>query len=70
MIHVTPAPEPSDFDAVVRQPGLRAIAEMVGETPPRSAGRRHKKIAERREDIPSAKLPDYWAIIGQKCSMP
>ncbi|MEX8499292.1 hypothetical protein [Leptothrix ochracea] len=30
MIRVAPAPEPEDFDGKVRQPGRRAIAEMVG----------------------------------------
>jgi hypothetical protein len=33
MIPVEPAPEPPDFDKKVRQPGLSAIAEMVGEPP-------------------------------------
>jgi hypothetical protein len=31
MIPVEPAPEPADFDSKVRQPGLSAIAELVGE---------------------------------------
>jgi len=30
MMKVIPAPEPDRFDAEVRQPGLRAIAELVG----------------------------------------
>lgn len=33
MIHVEPAPEPAEFDAEVRVPGLRAVAEMVGKSP-------------------------------------
>ena len=60
MIPVTPAPTPPDFDARVRQPGLLAIAELVGETPPRAAGRRHARIAASREEIPPNKLPPYW----------
>ncbi len=41
MIRVTPAPEPPDFDAKVRQPGLLAIAEMTGQMPthPRKSGK-------------------------------
>ncbi len=40
MIHVEPAPEPPEFDAMVREPGLRAVAEMVGKKPstPRAGG--------------------------------
>jgi hypothetical protein len=62
MIRVAPAPPPEGFDATVRQPGLRALAELVGEAPEtqRGAGRSFKKIAERREDIPPVKLPPYW----------
>ena len=49
MIRVTPAPEPPEFDRLVRKPGLSAIAELVGEpqSTPRP-GRRIKKVAERR----------------------
>jgi hypothetical protein len=62
MIHVEPAPTPAEFDEAVRQPGLRALAEMVGEPPPvpRKAGRPYKKIADTREQIPSDRLPPYW----------
>ena len=60
MIPVRPAEEPPDFDAQVREPGRRAIAELVGETPPRSAGRRFGQVAERREEIPASKFPPYW----------
>ncbi len=60
MIPVRPAGEPPNFDAVVRQPGLRAVAELVGETPPRTAGRRHARIAESREEILASKFPPYW----------
>lgn len=62
MIPVSPAPVPPSFDAAVRDRGLRALAELVGEPPPkpRVKGRPFKKIAERREDIHPDKLPDYW----------
>jgi hypothetical protein len=61
MIRVHPAPEPADFDEKVRQPGLSAMAELVGEEPLRKRpGPRRKKLAERREDIPSEAFPPYW----------
>jgi hypothetical protein len=60
MIRVRPAPEPPSFQERVRDPGLRAIAEMVGETPPRAAGRRFAKRADRREDIDADEFPPYW----------
>ena len=60
MIPVTPAEKPRDFDAAVRRPGLRAIAELVGETPPRAAGQRYAQVAESREDIPATAFPPYW----------
>ena len=61
MIRLTLAPEPAGFDAAVRQPGLHAIAEMVGAQPlvPRR-GRRRQALWTRREDIPANKFPDYW----------
>jgi hypothetical protein len=60
MIRVTPAPEPSSFDKRVRQPGLRAIAELAGEKPARSKGKRFTKIAAERPLIPSDNLPPFW----------
>jgi hypothetical protein len=60
MIRVTPAPEPATFDKTVRQPGLRAIAEMVGEAPAPPRKRGHKKIADSREEIPPKSFPPYW----------
>jgi len=62
VIHVSPANKPADFDAKVRQPGLRAIAEMVGKPPPypRTSGKRHKKIATREACIPADAFPAYW----------
>ena len=61
MIPVTPAPKPADFDRKVRQPGLSAIAELVGEPPlVKRRGPRRKKIADRREDIPPESFPPFW----------
>ena len=64
MIRVAQASKPTDFDAKVRTPGLRALAEMVGEMvgekQARGGGRRHQKIATSREDIPPEKFPPYW----------
>ncbi len=59
-IHVEPAPEPESFDSNVRKPGLRAIAEMVGEQPERSAGRRFEVRAGTREQIKAEHFPPYW----------
>lgn len=61
MIPVKEAPEPRDFEAKVRRPGLRAIGEMVGKAP--SVPRRGKpfaKIADRESDIPPGAFPPYW----------
>jgi hypothetical protein len=62
MIRVQEAPEPASFESAVRQPGLRAIAEMVGEepVPPRKKGRKFKKIADSRDKIPAERFPSYW----------
>jgi hypothetical protein len=62
MIPVALAPVPSAFDAGVRHPGLRAIAEMVGKQPPypRTAGKKHAKIANQEHDIAPDAFPPYW----------
>ena len=62
MIRVTPADEPKGFQTSVREPGLRALAEMVGEVPrfPRKKGKAFAKRAARREEIPAEKMPPYW----------
>ena len=60
MIPVKPAPEPTDFDRTVRQPGLRAIAELVGEAPQRHAGKAFDQVADSRDMIPPASFPPYW----------
>jgi hypothetical protein len=66
MIPVEPAPEPPDFDSKVRQPGLSAIAELVGEPPKiKRRGPRRRKIANHREEIPSDSFPPFWrAALG------
>lgn len=57
MIRVEQAPEPSSFDMKVRQPGLRAIAEMVGEPNlPKRPGPKRKVIAASREEIDLAPI--------------
>lgn len=62
MIPIVKAKKPKDFDEKVYQPGMRAIAEMVGKPPryPRGAGQPYKKIANRERDIPAEKFPTYW----------
>lgn len=64
MIPVSMAKVPPEFDAKVRQPGLRAIAEMLGKqpAPPRTSGRKHARLANvtQEEDIPADKFPAYW----------
>jgi hypothetical protein len=61
MMRVVPAPEPPHFERLVRSPGLRAIAELVGETPdPTRRGPRRRKVADRREAIPSEAFPPFW----------
>jgi hypothetical protein len=60
LIRVEKANEPLSFNERVRIPGLRVIAEMVGEKPQRTAGKRFKKIADQRDDIPAKEFPPYW----------
>ena len=62
MIPVAPAPEPPTFRKLVRDPGERAIAEMVGKPPraKRTAGVPYQKQYAKEEDIPPEKLPAYW----------
>ena len=61
MIRVVLAEEPADFDAKVRKPGLRAIAEMVGEPNlSKRRGRKRDVVANSRDAIPADKFPAYW----------
>jgi hypothetical protein len=69
MIPVAQAPVPLDFDAKVRHPGLRAIAEMVGKPSPypRTAGKKHQQLVDKQgqpvtqeQAIPADAFPAYW----------
>ena len=61
MIPVAPAPAPVDFDARVRERGLDAIAELVGEAPSRARnGPKRKKVAATRATIPASCFPPLW----------
>lgn len=61
MIRVAPAEEPATFDERVRQRGLQAIAELVGEPAPRKRkGPKRAAVASRREDLKPEHFPPYW----------
>ena len=60
MIPVAVADEPETFDAKVRQPGLRAMDELAGKLPARSAGRPFNQVADSKEAIPPGRFPPYW----------
>lgn len=61
MIPVPLAEEPPAFDARIRQRGLDAIAELVGEAPTvRRPGPRRTAVATRREEIPPESFPPFW----------
>ena len=61
MIPVQRQPEPPEFDGTVRQPGLSAISELVGEQPAiRRKGSKRKTVASRREELKSEHFPPYW----------
>ncbi|MCB9765813.1 MAG: hypothetical protein H6739_38920 [Alphaproteobacteria bacterium] len=75
MIPVTLQPEPADFDGEVRQPGLSAMQEQIGQPPtlkrrgpniPQLVEPKTKKPITRIEDIPSDALKPYWRdCLGQ-----
>lgn len=61
MIPVSLAKEPVTFDVEIRQKGLDAIRELVGEKPLKMrAGPKRAKVADRREAIPAEKFPPFW----------
>lgn len=63
MMRVAPAPEPPDFDHKVRQPGLRALRELIGDpNAPKRTGPKRKPVASRFEDIPVGALEKaaFW----------
>jgi|JI10StandDraft_1071094.scaffolds.fasta_scaffold494876_2 hypothetical protein len=64
MIRITPQPEPTapefDFDQEVRQPGISALAELVGKKPTISRpGPRIKKRADSIDKLDPSMLRDY-----------
>lgn len=66
MIRVVPAAEPRTFDARVRQPGLSAIAELVGEPATRKRpGPRRPPVATRREDLKPEHFEPYWRQMSE-----
>ncbi|MCB9654086.1 MAG: hypothetical protein H6729_08165 [Deltaproteobacteria bacterium] len=62
MVPVALAPVPPEFDEKVRQPGLNAIAEMVGKPLPYpgKSRKKHSKIVNQESDIPAKAFPPYW----------
>lgn len=60
MIRLTLAQEPAEFDADVRQPGLRALDERVGIPVVRTSGKPYKVKAARKEDLKGTDFPAYW----------
>ena len=61
MIQVAPAAEPERFDSTVRQPGLAAIRELVGEPPiKKRPDSKREKIAASRDAIPADAFPPFW----------
>jgi 5-methylcytosine-specific restriction endonuclease McrA len=61
MIPVVLAAAPTDFKSRIRQRGLDAIAELVGELPEHARpGPKREKIADSRDTIPAKAFPPYW----------
>jgi hypothetical protein len=61
MIPVIRAEEPASFESKVRQRGLDAIAELVGEAPGRSRrGPKRKRTFASRSRIPATAFPEFW----------
>lgn len=62
MIPVAEADEPPTFEAAVRQPGLRGIAELVGEPVAKRRGRPRGAAGTyaTRDAIPPGAFTDYW----------
>lgn len=68
MIRVLLQPEPVSFDDDVRQPGLSAIEELIGNEPLITrTGPKRKQLVDETGDpimdpdlIPGHKFPDYW----------
>lgn len=62
MIRVRKAAEPASFDAAVRKPGSRCIAELVGASTPARRGRPRTQRGRYPSPaaIPSKLFTDYW----------
>jgi 5-methylcytosine-specific restriction endonuclease McrA len=62
VIPVKPAEPPSNFNELVRQKGLDALAELVGETrsKPRPGPKRKAAPYRSREEIPPDRFPPLW----------
>ncbi|WP_081064343.1 HNH endonuclease [Burkholderia stagnalis] len=61
MIPVTAAKEPPHFNERVRERGLDAIAELVGEAPKKKRpGAKRAKVADERSKIPGKCFPPFW----------
>lgn len=61
MIPVISAKEPARFNELVREPGLDAIAELVGEKPKnKRPGPKRAKIVDERSKIPGNSFPPFW----------
>ena len=63
MIRIVTAPEPREFNELVREPGKRAILEMTGQPAPLRRGRKRKITATSVNNIKPSHLPDYWTKI-------
>lgn len=60
MIPVKAVDAPADFDIRVRQRGLAAIAELVGEPTKSRRGPKRKNTWPTRDAIPAEAFPPYW----------
>jgi len=61
MIPVIKVDEPPDFDARVRQKGLNAITELIGQKPNRvRRGPKRTKVAATPAEIPWEAFPPFW----------
>jgi hypothetical protein len=64
VIPVTPATEPTSFDALVRKRGETAIQRLLGQ-PVKARGRKPKRTYARPEDIPASQFPTYWTEVRE-----
>jgi hypothetical protein len=62
VIPVTPAAEPTSFDALVRKRGAIAVQRLLGQQV-KARGRQPKQTYARPEDIPASQFPTYWTEV-------